>query len=131
MVNEEILPGSKRTQVDLAVTCQGMTLKVSAGSFRVCNKDYSLDEETVFTLDAFKGRSALRLSLAEDKETGEAFVMADHVEEVGGQFDFYPWPSKGPYELLHLLAISNLPAGTKDLAEVEVKVFLRKGSLDG
>lgn len=124
MIEIQNLQGSAKIDVQLGVSCSGMTIRVEAGTFRVAGVDYVLEEEQTVTLDASVGRLSVTGYLACDPGSTVPYLFVDEVPEVHGDFDHYDWPAEGP-QPIHLLFIANVPKDTTDLADVPVKVFLR------
>lgn len=124
MIQVENLQGSPRTDVQLDVSCDGMTIRVGPGSFRIMGQDYILEEEQTITLDASVGQLSVTGFLVCDQGSTAPYLFVDEVPEVHGEFDHYDWPADGP-KVLHLLFVTNVPKNTTSLEQVPVKVFLR------
>lgn len=129
MIENQILQGSLRLDVNLSVTCVGMTITVKAGTFKVKGRDYPLEEQKI-TIGYSATPQSVQGFLTLDPDTNEAFLLVDEVPEVNGQYDHYEW-SAHKLEPLHLLFIVNVPAAVTSLDMVPIKVFLRKSSTNG
>jgi hypothetical protein len=125
MIQVETLQGSAKTDIRLDVSCSGMTIRVGPGSFRVAGVDYEFSEEQTATLDASPGQLSVMGYIVCDPGSTDAYLFVDDVPEVNGGYDHYDWVEGGP-KPIHVLFIANVPQGTTDMSDVDVRVFLRK-----
>lgn len=116
----EVQASAEDHNINLDVQVDGMTITVKAGSFRVCGVDYQLAEDQEFEVTADAAElTGIEGWLVVDKASGLPVVF---VEERVSSERGYMFPDSGPYKLLEGIFFAQIPPGTTDLKDVEIRV---------
>jgi hypothetical protein len=112
----------RQNAVALAVTVYGLQIRVTAGSFKVAGKDYSLEEDHTWVVTpSSTDMTFVDGYLVRDKQSGEVTLLVD---ETCGDEAIYDWKDS-PFEHLWFLFHFGVAKDAIDLETAEKTVVHR------
>lgn len=96
------------------------TVRVHAGSFRLSDTDYTLDEEYLWVMDVTAERTWVNGFVAEDPSNGNIFILVDEFT-YGVADEIYGWKDS-PYRCIHGLFSFEVPASAPNLDDLQCQI---------